>query len=1206
MAWRGVGRRKECIPARNLAGTNESSCYHSIPKQQERKLIGIWCESGGNKECISHSQLCNGGADCDDEGDEKCSNVVEEGQPYCVLRTSLNSTRQKKSGFWCEAGRKCILVSQLCDGVKNCGDGKDEQCSNQNVEDSGQPYCFHNISGYQKTGFWCESGGKQTCILPEKICDGEQDCDRAEDEQCTNINVEGSREPYCFHNISGYQKTGFLCESGGKQTCILPEKICNGEQDCDKGEDEQCTVRIDVLESGEPYCYHNVTGYPKTGFWCEASGRQKCIPPEMLCNGKRDCDEGEDEECSTLIKNERSACYHTLATKRETKGYWCEIEGKAKCRPVSLRCNGNIDCITGPIPGIDEKDCPWFATIPTYGTFLSSLGIVLFGWLVYWGISRCFDFGKKKTTAPVTSETEPRVSRYNVINDFMKLYTEKESSGVLQLAVNLAPGDRDRKTRELEGQIRITYLRIHQQGLNKQLLKCLKIFITDVEAMHKVTNTIIYAEKVFHQDSMKALQCLRFTCGSNVDTERFLCFRNPPGLTQKTSTKISVMGLDSIWNTINICCNQNIKMITKSFIKFITTVMKVTLYLWDTVKDLFLWAILYTKKDEIDNTLLWIFFASIFLAQMMVGVLMAVNNKKIITSKQKTWQRFFVVLLMFLLAPFTPSFVMLKATLYNLKINQLIAEARQDGTSKPSCVLESLEEIEMKQFVNQRFYAFSRMIESTLETGIQFSITITIIIQNDVLIDSENLYSRTSLFIYGNMLYSVLNIGSAVVSFINVNKRDSIGLIAKMVLGVAYLFQVGASIMTLVIAFDLATKEEKRPEIFYLMTAGFAIKWTLQSIFIFFGPFKAEAPISDKLLHILANTLATVPFRYLEDEKQISKTSEIFWNMVLNSVVFSAIILGSGILANDTLVTKLSPLPVCLHLLSGLFLYLYYRRFHPWREVFDTRINCCCNPYTRSTSGFCLYALSDLLACLQLIFIPVFFCTWWLKWCDCCGVNNFAWLSPDLEETAIPGRPLDMDEWSQQCYSDLQNFMEKKTKTIHMLSPLEKIEPDETEKKVPDETEKIEPHETEKIKPNETEKVETDIATKTQITAIPLHCIGSAPLSDRGDPVIVIETPSFEIENLLEKTEVLPVVPNNVSTTETPPNIPTTTEIQVILPEPPVIVPDTTVIVPETPVFVQETPVTVPETPVIVQEPTIIVPETPVIVPESTVIVPDP
>ena len=138
-----------------------------------------------------------------------------------------------------------------------------------------------------------------------------------------------------------------------------------------------------------------------------------------------------------------------------------------------------------------------------------------------------------------------------------------------------------------------------------------------------------------------------------------------------------------------------------------------------------------------------------------------------------------------------------------------------------------------------------------------------------------------------------------------------------------------------------------------------------------------------------------------------------------------------------------------------------------------------------------------------------------------------------------------MEEWSQ-CYNDLQYFMEKKTKTTHRLSPLEKIEPDETEKVEQDETEKIEPDETEKIEPNETEKIEpdktekidpnetekvepdeTDIATKTQIIAIPLHCIGSAPLSDRGDPVIVIETPSFEIENLLEKTEVLPVVSNN-------------------------------------------------------------------------------
>ena len=125
------------------------------------------------------------------------------------------------------------------------------------------------------------------------------------------------------------------------------------------------------------------------------------------------------------------------------------------------------------------------------------------------------------------------------------------------------------------------------------------------------------------------------------------------------------------------------------------------------------------------------------------------------------------------------------------------------------------------------------------------------------------------------------------------------------------------------------------------------MKWNIQAILIF-KAFKAEAPFCDKILHILVNTIVTIPFRDLEDERQRSKATEIFWNMVVNSTAYSTVIFCSGLFTDSDLYVDygnclaLSPLPILLNLLSGLFLHLYYRKVHHWREVFDTKIDSRC------------------------------------------------------------------------------------------------------------------------------------------------------------------------------------------------------------------------------------------------------------------------
>ncbi|XP_072447647.1 very low-density lipoprotein receptor-like [Chiloscyllium punctatum] len=236
------------------------------------------------------------------------------------------------TAFVCPDGQ-CLPLRLKCDGYADCEDGSDE------IPEE----CYMSLCAFDEVS--CGPGSLE-CIPVYWKCDGVVDCDTGKDEDdCGNLTCSAEE---------------FACASA---RCISMAFVCNGEDDCGDGSDENCTrVSCGPHEfqcnnseciSSHWVCDSNVDcsdqsdespvlcGHPLPPVTCPpdeiSCGSGECVHSRWYCDGDVDCQDGSDEvNCPPIT------CRPDYLP--------CD---NGSCIPKSRQCDGFLDCIDGS----DELNC---------------------------------------------------------------------------------------------------------------------------------------------------------------------------------------------------------------------------------------------------------------------------------------------------------------------------------------------------------------------------------------------------------------------------------------------------------------------------------------------------------------------------------------------------------------------------------------------------------------------------------------------------------------------------------------------------------------------------------------------------------------------------------------------------------------------------------------------------------------------------------
>ncbi|XP_076059434.1 uncharacterized protein LOC143036063 [Oratosquilla oratoria] len=219
-----------------------------IASEDQKRCIPVLKDIG--PQAASLGQRCSSTSEC--ELADRFS-VCRDGVCDCVVPSSKCSRQHTgcyNDTFQCASDGKCISWFYVCNGVRECADGSDEEV------------CLPNRCS--PLAITCRDG---TCVSRGQVCDGVTHC------------PDGSDELGCKNKTASCPPSAYRCLDG---RCLPAFAFCNATPTCSDGSDEP-----------EDACIQGALNVKHCPFRCR-NGR--CRSSAILCSGEDGCGDNSDEE----------------------------------------------------------------------------------------------------------------------------------------------------------------------------------------------------------------------------------------------------------------------------------------------------------------------------------------------------------------------------------------------------------------------------------------------------------------------------------------------------------------------------------------------------------------------------------------------------------------------------------------------------------------------------------------------------------------------------------------------------------------------------------------------------------------------------------------------------------------------------------------------------------------------------------------------
>ncbi|KAG5337450.1 SORL protein, partial [Acromyrmex charruanus] len=208
---------KDCIDGSDEVNcTTTTTLPTSIIPILPTNSCNDWMFMCNNKKCVPYWWKCDSVDDCGDDSDEIGCGSSADGalEPTSPVHTTQQSRICREHQFQCYNG-ECIENAWVCDGLKDCPSGEDEQHC-----DRGHTSCRENDQ------FMCRQDG--SCVSLSSMCNGVEECPDGSDELGCHTS-ELPATPSCYAGL-------FPCDDS---RCFPLAALCDGNRDCLDGFDEE-------------------------------------------------------------------------------------------------------------------------------------------------------------------------------------------------------------------------------------------------------------------------------------------------------------------------------------------------------------------------------------------------------------------------------------------------------------------------------------------------------------------------------------------------------------------------------------------------------------------------------------------------------------------------------------------------------------------------------------------------------------------------------------------------------------------------------------------------------------------------------------------------------------------------------------------------------------------------------------------------------